>query len=96
MTRLNNILKKTFLKYGLPILTSGIILSGCNYNKGKCITGENDCECGHGVFQYNNGNVYKGYFKNGKPDGEGILFFSNGVKIEGTFKDGKPSPNELN
>lgn len=61
-----------------------------------CISGDDDCENNYGVYQYSNGNVYKGYFKKGKPDGGGILFLSNGGKIKGTFKVGKPPTNEIN
>ena len=87
MTRLNDILKNSILKYGLPVLTSGIILSGCS--EGECLLGKDNCKNDYGVYLYKNGSVYKGYFKNGKPDGGGILYISKGVELKGEFRDGK-------
>lgn len=95
MVRLNNLLKKSILKYGLPILTSGIIFSGCNNSdsiKYGCQEPFN-CEDGYGIYYYKDGSVYKGYFRDGKREGGGILTFPNGVKIKGDFHNNKfPDP----
>jgi len=40
---------------------------------------------------YENGGVYKGQIKNGKPHGIGVLIFENGTKYIGEWKDGLPS-----
>jgi len=88
------------LKYILvPIIVTIVALWLYDYFFNKdpgCIMGNDDCENEYGVYQYSNGNVYKGYFKKGKPDGEGILFFSNGTEIKGLFEKGKPPTNEIN
>lgn len=35
-----------------------------------------------------NGDVFTGFFKNGKPFGQGKLDFANGDSHEGTFENG--------
>jgi hypothetical protein len=44
---------------------------------------------GSGVMKYANGDVYKGYIKNGKREGEGVLITKKGDEIEGTWKEDK-------
>ena len=43
---------------------------------------------GSGTFEFNNGDVYSGSFKDGAPSGYGTLTFANGNKHIGEFKDG--------
>lgn len=40
---------------------------------------------------YDNGGVYKGQMKNGKPHGIGVLIFENGLKYIGEWKNGSPA-----
>lgn len=43
---------------------------------------------GYGTCCYDNGDKYKGEWKDGKRDGHGTLFFANGDKFEGYFENG--------
>ena len=46
-----------------------------------------------GVFNYKNGNVYRGLFnEQGQRDGEGMLYYKAGAEkyVKGTFKENKP------
>ena len=53
-----------------------------NLNKKKKITG-------FGKYTFNNGNIYKGYFKDGKRHGRGKVTFHSGDLYDGYFKDDK-------
>jgi hypothetical protein len=53
----------------------------------QCIQG--DCLNGIGKYQYANGGVYEGSFKNGLENGQGKLIFSSGARYEGEFYNGK-------
>ena len=37
------------------------------------------------LVKYANGDVYKGEFRSGNPNGKGVYLFANGVRIEGDF-----------
>jgi hypothetical protein len=41
------------------------------------------------VFCFENGDRYKGEFKDGDYNGKGIEYFANGNKFEGEFRDDK-------
>lgn len=42
---------------------------------------------GKGMYQYDNGNLYEGEFKNNKKNGNGIYYFNNNEFIKGQWKD---------
>ena len=44
---------------------------------------------GKGIFTWNDGNEYKGEWKNGLKDGKGVFKYSNGSIYEGKFKQDK-------
>lgn len=52
-----------------------------------CIEG--DCSSGYGTFVYDNGDLYKGYFRNGKLHGTGDYTWANGQNHKGQFAYGK-------
>ena len=51
-----------------------------------CASG--DCINGEGVYNFDKGIVYKGQFKDGKPEGKGVMTWPQGSKYEGDFKNG--------
>jgi hypothetical protein len=55
--------------------------------KSQCLSG--DCNDGYGKYQYDNGGVYQGNFKNGLENGSGTLIFASGAKYIGEFYNGK-------
>ena len=44
---------------------------------------------GRGVFKWEDGEKYIGYWANNKREGKGMIYYSNGNYYEGMFKDGK-------
>jgi hypothetical protein len=54
---------------------------------GRCIKGT--CSDGEGTYQYNNGDLSIGEWKNSKPNGHGNFYFANGDKYEGEWKNNK-------
>lgn len=50
-----------------------------------CISG--DCDNGYGVYKWDSGEKYEGYWENGKRNGEGTNFWINGEKYTGEWKD---------
>ena len=40
------------------------------------------------MYTYNNGNIYVGDYKNGKPHGKATEYFDKGEKFEGDFANG--------
>jgi hypothetical protein len=42
---------------------------------------------GYGVYEYANGDIYEGDFKDNKKDGKGTFTFANGRKYEGHWKN---------
>lgn len=38
--------------------------------------------------KFGNGDIYKGYYMNGKPEGEGEYFWSDGSSFKGIFRNG--------
>ena len=51
-------------------------------------------ECILTRLKYSNNKIYKGTFKNDKPDGPGILQHSNGSIVKGVWKAGKMEKQE--
>ena len=62
-------------------------LSGTNYTIPSCISG--DCQNGYGVWVYDTGDKYAGYFKDGYRDGEGTYLYTDGEKYVGHFEGNK-------
>ncbi len=56
-------------------------------SKSQCLSG--DCNNGYGQYQYGNGGVYQGNFKNGLENGSGTLILASGAKYIGEFYNGK-------
>jgi len=54
----------------------------------QCISGS--CENGVGTYQFADGSIYQGAFKQGLPDGEGVWEYPKGGKVKGLFKKGLP------
>jgi hypothetical protein len=58
---------------------------------GKCIKGA--CSDGEGTYQYNNGDLYIGEWRNYMLNGKGIFYFNSGQwegsRYEGEWKDNK-------
>ena len=52
----------------------------------QCLEG--DCQNGSGMYQFENGNKYKGEFKRGVMHGSGAVVFANGNKYNGDWRDG--------
>lgn len=51
-----------------------------------CLSG--DCQDGYGIYAYEGGGRYEGYFRNGFRDGEGTFSWANGDKFIGTWAQG--------
>jgi hypothetical protein len=51
--------------------------------QGSCLKGS--CTAGYGEYRFENGDLYKGQFKNGRFEGQGILYFKNGDKYLGNW-----------
>ncbi|MBT4835735.1 MAG: hypothetical protein HON94_00150 [Methylococcales bacterium] len=48
-----------------------------------------DCSNGYGIYQFEKGGHYFGYWKNNKMHGQGIFLLTNGNKYVGDFKKGQ-------
>lgn len=75
-------------KYSKDVLHEDLLLTNTtvkNTENGIC---KYDCTEGFGVYAYNNGDSYMGYFKNGAYNGPGVLKIDNNVTF-GNFTDGK-------
>jgi len=64
------------------------MLLAAQVGRAQCISGI--CENGQGTYQFADGSIYKGAFKQGLPDGEGEWIYPKGGKIKGLFKKGLP------
>ena len=47
-----------------------------------------DCVNGFGTYNFDNGDSYTGYWKNGKRHGKGTYIWSNGQRIDGVWENG--------
>ena len=47
-----------------------------------CLESPDNCMNRWGLYVYDNGSCYEGYFKNGKKDGSGILYHPDNMRIE--------------
>ena len=74
-------------KITLIILLVFIVKSFFAQDKGECISG--NCENGKGVYKTWAGDIYTGYFENGKYNGFGFYDMLEGDYYQGNFKDGK-------
>ena len=52
-------------------------------------TMKNGKKDGHGIFCWDDGELYEGGWKNDKKDGYGVFYWSNGDRYEGECKDVK-------
>jgi hypothetical protein len=71
------------MKTKFLLLTAAFMLIGSqafSQCKGKCRNGK-------GVYTFENGEVYDGYFKDGKFEGKGTYTYKSGAKYIGDFKD---------
>jgi hypothetical protein len=59
-------------------------------NKATQGTCKGDCMNGEGIMRFNQGDKYKGDWKNGMPNGEGTYFWKRDGKYIGEWKDGLP------
>ncbi len=82
--------------YGTNYYVDGTIKSGMwendryigtSYNNYGCISG--DCDNGYGIYTWDSGERYEGYWQNGKRNGQGTNYFSNGAEYSGNWKDDK-------
>ncbi|HMV45885.1 MAG TPA: hypothetical protein PK079_16930 [Leptospiraceae bacterium] len=64
-----------------------LLLFTSNVFSDSCVSG--NCEDGHGIKEFSNGDRYEGEFKKGIFEGEGIFFSNKGYKYIGKFKEGK-------
>ncbi len=53
--------------------------------KTGCISG--NCESGYGIYVFENGEKYEGFWDNGKRNGQGTNIWADGVKYSGEWKD---------
>lgn len=60
-----------------------------NTNSTGCVSG--DCNNGYGVYAWDSGEKYEGYWQNGKRNGQGTNYFASKAKYVGTFKDDQKS-----
>jgi len=63
--------------------------SNVNYNNNAtgCVSG--NCVDGYGVYKWEGGEKYEGYWGNGKRNGQGTNYWVNGAKYSGEWKDDK-------
>jgi hypothetical protein len=73
-----------FSKLGVLVVVSSFF-SFINLS-GQCLEG--DCKNGVGVYTFENGNRYKGNFRNSLMHGKGAIIFSNGNRYNGDWVDG--------
>jgi hypothetical protein len=52
-----------------------------------------DCKNGYGELKFTSGNLYKGYFANGKKEGKGLFTWGNGSSYDGDWKNDKMEGN---
>ena len=62
-------------------------LTSKNYTESSCVSG--DCNNGYGVWIYDSGDKYSGYFKDGYRSGQGTYLYSDGEKYFGNFENHK-------
>ncbi len=72
-------MKKLLLNLSLLLIIS--------YAKAQCVKG--NCENGFGIFNFSNGNIYEGYFKNGLFNGIGQYFIGEDMIYKGEFLNDK-------
>ncbi len=60
---------------------------GTSSNNYGCISG--DCDDGYGIYTWDTGERYEGYWKNSMRNGKGTNYFANGAEYTGNWKDDK-------
>lgn len=58
-------------------------------NIGGCLESPDNCTNRWGIYLYENGDCYEGYFKNGQKDGDGTLYLTNNTRIETFWQNDK-------
>ncbi len=58
-------------------------------NIGGCLESPDNCTNRWGIYLYENGDCYEGYFKNGQKDGDGTLYITNNTRIETFWQNDK-------
>jgi len=59
----------------------------------RCMEARGHIMNGYGAHTFENGNTYKGYWKNGVFNGQGIFRWKDGGSYDGEWKDGKKNGN---
>ena len=67
----------------------GGILGDLFKNKTPPACIEGDCNNGHGTYEWENGDIYVGEFKDDKKHGRGTYIFADGKIVKGIFKEDK-------
>lgn len=62
-------------------------LTSKNFTESSCASG--DCNNGYGVWIFDTGDKYMGYFKDGLRSGQGTFLYSDGEKYDGSFENHK-------
>jgi len=62
-------------------------LSGTKYTSAACLSG--DCDNGYGVWVFDSGDMYAGYWSGGYRNGEGTYLYTDGQKYTGNFVNNK-------
>ncbi len=60
---------------------------GSSSNNYGCISG--NCDNGYGIYTWDTGERYEGYWQNGMRNGQGTNYFANGAEYTGNWKDDK-------
>ena len=60
---------------------------GTGSNNYGCISG--DCDNGYGIYTWDSGERYEGYWRNNMRNGQGTNYFSTGSEYSGNWKDDK-------
>ncbi len=78
----------TKITTSLIVLISFLMISATAYaQQGACVSG--DCYNGVGTYQWQNGERYKGSFRNGQMHGNGEYSWPNGHRYDGDWQSGR-------
>jgi len=74
-----------------PIVESQATSSYSNQYKYTTNCNNTYCDQEYGTYKYKDGSIYKGFFKQGKPEGSGTVNYTNGNHYEGEWKNHVPN-----